>query len=412
MNFDRDRSPIRRNTRSNIVPPEIVDNPHLEFEMNNSKFAEINIAKEIVPKYEGGNKNLSYFLQQCEKFISAYKDSTPGQEQSTYNKLLFEICCSKLSGAARDTIVVSNCSTWTQVRTELLNRFGDQRNETLLENDLMTCYQLPNETYDSYFERIKAKLQQLLEHVNLREADQNIRIYKKSMYDLRALNTFQAGLLEPYRSFISYKAAVSLEDCLVQLRNYDNHKQQVNFLNFIRQKKPLAPQKSFVMNKPHTPSPANPPAFVQVPNFQTTHNAYPTQFNRFDQQSTRIPNTSPFPRGPVQVNRKPAESTSFGNNANKQQTFPKPTPMSICTATTAKPSVNSPYRHPNFFRSTGPPKFTVEELYNMEETTPIEYDQSDVEIEPEYDNESIPHSEVEQSDENFQVQASTDPYST
>ncbi|KAK9680883.1 hypothetical protein QE152_g38748 [Popillia japonica] len=340
---------------------------------------------------------------------------------------------------------------------QLPNETYDSYFERIKAKDLMTCYQLPNETYDSYFERIKAKLQQLLEHVNLREADQNIRIYKKSMYDLRALNTFQAGLLEPYRSFISYKAAVSLEDCLVQLRNYDNHKQQVNFLNFIRQKKPLAPQKSFVMNKPHTPSPANPPAFV-VPNFQTTHNAYPTQFNRFDQQSTRIPNTSPFPRGPVQqstripntspfprgpvqVNRKPAESTSFGNNANKQQTFPKPTPMSICTATTAKPSVNSPYRHPNFFRSTGPPKFTVEELYNMEETTPIEYDpnffrstgppkftveelynmeettpieydQSDVEIEPEYDNESIPHSEVEQSDENFQVQASTDPYST
>lgn len=103
---------------------------------------ELSIAREIIPGYEGGNRNFSYFLQQCDKFISCYRDSTVGQENSMHNRFLFEICYSKLTGTARDAVVVVNCTTWSQVKDVLLNRFGDQRNETLLENDLITCFQL------------------------------------------------------------------------------------------------------------------------------------------------------------------------------------------------------------------------------------------------------------------------------
>ncbi|GJQ70847.1 hypothetical protein Trydic_g770 [Trypoxylus dichotomus] len=234
-------------------------------------YTELSTARDIIPIYEGRSKNLSYFLQQCEKFINSYRIESAGPT-STHNKLLCEISSSKIRGTARDVLVVANCTNWSQVREILLNHFGDQRNETLLENDFITCFQLANETYHQYYERIKSKLQQLLAHVKLREVDANIRIYKTNMYELRALNTYQAGLLESYRSFISYKSPVSLEDCLVHLRNYDNHKQQVNFLNFIRQKS-KKPRNSCVHNKIH-----------YVPAFQMQKRPHTFQAHRMPQQ--------------------------------------------------------------------------------------------------------------------------------
>ncbi|KAF2891822.1 hypothetical protein ILUMI_14351, partial [Ignelater luminosus] len=147
-----------------------------------SNYSEINIAREMIPQYEEGSKNLSYFLQQCEKCIETYRNKTAGQED-----------CS-----ARDTSIISNSSTWTKVRETLLNRFGDQQNEILLENDLATCYQLANENYDQYYERIKEKLHQLLKHVAIKEADETLRDYKVKLYKQRALDTYKAGLLELY----------------------------------------------------------------------------------------------------------------------------------------------------------------------------------------------------------------------
>ncbi|KAF2890829.1 hypothetical protein ILUMI_15344 [Ignelater luminosus] len=165
-----------------------------------SNYSEINIAREMIPQYE--------------------EEAKICQEDCSHNKSIFEICCSKIVGSDRDTSIISNCSTWTKVRETLLNRFGDQQNEILLENDLATCYQLANENYDQYYERIKEKLHQLLKHAAIKQADETLRDYKVKLYKQRALDTYKAGLLELYRSFISYKSVGSFENCLVQFRNY------------------------------------------------------------------------------------------------------------------------------------------------------------------------------------------------
>lgn len=406
QNIDRDRSPISRRTILETNSEET--NFILDLKLNSRdtkmsiNYTELNIAKEIIPLYEGGSKNLSYFIQQCEKFINAYKNSNVGQEQCTHNILLFEICCAKLIGAARDTLVISNCTTWSQVKTELLRRFGDQRNETLLENDLITCYQLPSESYDQYYERVRARLQQLLEHVNLNEDDNNIKQYKLNMYKTRALNTFQAGLLEPHRSFVSYKNSNSLEDCLVHLRNYDNHKQQVNFLNFVRNKTPTKPHKNNFSDRiRHTPH-HNHQTHTFTPTFQHSYRPQqphiaPSGVRRPFAQST---NTS-FPRGPVTINRPPTQNTSFGFNSNRNQILPKPTPMSVCTTNTTKLNQNPPYRPSNFGRN--PNNIIVEELFNIEEPDEVN-DERGLETEPVYADEESYHDE---SNENFQLDAST-----
>ncbi|KAF5281339.1 hypothetical protein FQA39_LY17823 [Lamprigera yunnana] len=371
----RDRSPIIFNK----INSDIINH----YKMAN--FSKINLARKMIPNYEGGSKNLSYFIQQCEKFILNYKKDEKLVENNTFNKLLFEICCSQLIGNARDVLVISNCVTWTEVKNALISRFGDARNETLLENDLKICYQLSNQTYDEYYEVIKSKLQQLLEHLTIKEANLELKVFKTDLYNSKALETFKAGLLEPHRSFISYQTVTSLEDCILQLRNYDNHKRQVNFLNFIRQK---PTNRNFVRNinthnKPQFQKLTQPnhsfnnPNRFNSPNFN--HNFYKT--NQFNSNPNYKNTHNNFPTFPNATN-----TSSDGNryprnqyNFNYRKPEYKPTPMSISTRNT-----NRSRGTPNHFQATGPANFISEELYNVEDVceindnslSPDDYEQS------------------------------------
>lgn len=363
-------------------------------------FAEIRLAKETIPQYEGGSKNLSYFLMQCEKFIRAYKSPI---DVCPLNNLLFETCCSQLTGVARDILVTSDCSTWAKLKKALLDRFGDQRNETLLATDLNTCYQLINETYDSYYERIKNKLQILLEHVTIREQDEGLKQYKISLHKASALDTFKAGLLEPYRTHLSNQTVESIEDCMLQLRNYDNHKKQVEFLNFMRNKAPEkhhnnvhrnANQRSFS----HTPrfTASTPQSNNQFSNFRPFHQ---NRFNNsYHQNNNNNYNQNGFPRGPVNYQTRPVQNRYFTNSqVFGRKPEPKPTPMSISTRNTFNPSRNQPNNH---FQKSGPSNFTSEELYNMEEPDQTQFENQEF---------------VENMDEpagNFTIPASEQPTST
>lgn len=405
MTSIRDRSPLGKDTSSNSDQILGLDKEtslrKIEMSVN---YSELNIAREIIPTYDGGCTNLSYYIQQCDKFIDTYKVRGPGSDESSFNKLLFELCCSKLLGAARETLIISNCKNWSEVKKALLNRFGDKRNETLLENDLITCYQFSNEIYEHYYERIRSKLQQILEHVNLNEQDENLKKYKTEMYNLRAQNTFCAGLLEPYRSHISTKTVTSLEDALTQLRNYDNHQQQVNFLNFVRQRHLIKPSKIQPQAKPVPRFPQNIPYF-------SNHQRPVQNFQQSREQT-------PFPRGPVNIQTRPINNTNFPTNSQvfgKKQEF-KPTPMSISTRNTSNFN-----RNQNHFRQTGPRNFVSEELHNMEEPHSVDYDpnyreENFVPFQQLYYEENTSDAPVDTEDEyqnaDFQITASVDSTST
>ncbi|GJQ66516.1 hypothetical protein Trydic_g5152 [Trypoxylus dichotomus] len=199
----------------------------------------------------------------------------------------------------------------------------------------------------------------------------------------------------------------TLEDCLVHLRNYDNHKQQVHFLNFIRQKGEK-PRNSPVHNKIHYV-----PAF-HMQNRPDTFQAHRMPQRPENQQTFTQPNRTCFPTGPVNVFGKSAPNTQFGK-ANKNQQLPKPTPMSVSTTRTAKPNSNFARRfnnNNNFFRSTGPRDIIVEELHNVEE--PPNFDEfNDQSHEYEFESESFDpqnsYYENETPEENFQLIASEEP---
>lgn len=408
----RDRSPLRRTTDSsldtileNTMPSELTQ-------------IEMNMAKDMLPEYSGGSKNLAYFIKQAELYVDLLKkpnDNTP------FNKLLFEQIKSKLVGEARDLLITSNFTNWAQVKDALLQRFGDPRSEELLVNDLTTCFQTNNESYEAYFERIKYKLQMLLEHVSLRTPNNDIRISKENMYTNQALMTFKSGILEPYCSHLLNLPINTLELALFECRKYDNHKSQISFMNFMRGKA-----------KPNNNSNNS-----ARPNFkQQTHNVrmhYPSfypqfsnpNFNNFPRANSfafQNHNTNPsssqpssrnnsFPTGPINMPRplnypinspqsagaksfQPTPmSTTTRNSFNKQG----PTPMSISTRNTFKP---------NYFKPQSRPTFTSQELFNVENPDQnIDQDQEHLYPNEEHFQEQEYYENYEEP-ENFPIEAS------
>lgn len=353
----RSRSPLNRNKSNNSSNNSIINNEQI----NTNKMAitnlELSMAKDMLPEYSGGSKNLAYFISQAEQFITLLKRP----EDCLFNKLLFEQVKAKIVGEARDVLISNKITSWSEIKDVLLNKFGDPRSEELLANDLVTCYQETNETYESYYERIKYKLQTLLEHISIRELNQDIKISKTNMYTNNALTTFKAGILEPYCSHLIHLHISTLEQALFECRKYDNDRSQISFINFIRNKGKISqtrPQNNSQNSNFRNKHPQNPRTYPQpsyVPHNLSNKPIYPNK----------------FPTGPINIQTRPVPQQNLPTNAQVfgKKPEPKPTPMSVCT--TLKPQTMN--KSQNFKRNfpisnPGPRQsnFTFEELYNTE----------------------------------------------
>nr|CAH7755887.1 unnamed protein product [Callosobruchus chinensis] len=157
---------------------------------------EIMLARDMVPEYYGGSKDLLDFINKGEQFIELLKKP---DLNCVFNKLLLHNIVSKIKGEARDLINNTSYSTWRDLKDILVARFGDKRNESSLAQELARMYQNPKESYQNYFDRINAQLQKVLQHVKLHDDPQEF-IIKSKMYSEQALNRFINGLNDQYRS--------------------------------------------------------------------------------------------------------------------------------------------------------------------------------------------------------------------
>lgn len=376
----RDRSPIIFGDRVNTLQV-IAENNSVSINSNNIlntntmasvSQLEISMAKDMIPEYSGGSKNLAYFIKQVEYYIELFKRE---DEQCLFNKLIFEHIKSKLIGNARDILITSNCNTWSELKISLLQRFGDPRSEELLLHDLNTCYQLPSESYEQYYEKIKNKLQVLLEHININSNSRDIKICKEEMYVRQALTTYKAGILEPYCTHLMNMPISTLEQALFSCRKYDNEKSQAHFMNFMRNRsKPMTRPNN--QNKPHIPSNNSRPNFYPFATHnQSNHNNFrqPFQFPK-----SQFNTSNHFPRGPINIQPRPIKQ-NFPTNSQVFGRKPdsKPTPMSISTRNTFP----RPQQQQSLQQSK-PPTFAFEELHNSEPNESF-YDNYDLTYEDE-----------------------------
>lgn len=227
----------------------------------------------------------------------------------------------------------------------------------------------------------------------------------------------------------------SIEDCLLILRNYDNQRQQTDFLNFMRNK---TPEKRMVT--PNTPFNRNSPKFNSqnmgrnnsYPNFKDNinfnsnfdnhANFNPNPNNNLNFNSTSNNNLNfrsnfnssynnsnfnlrqnqnqPFSRNLTQITRTQNKYINPQGYQRNQNT--EPTPMSISTRNTFNRPNNAwtQNRFRNFnnhFINRGPSNFISEELHN------IKYSESS----QQYDSrEQLENCESNERTENFRVEAS------
>lgn len=379
--MSRERSPIRLNQKGSNNSMGTMAN-----------YQEINLAKEMIPEYSGSSQALSYFISKVEKFITLFKNSTPGQQCCVLNRLFV---ISKITGAAKDLLIIESPETWEQVKILLIDRFGDTRNKELLQNDLFTCFQFPTENYGTYCVRIKNKLQTLLEHVNLREINRDIRIYKINHFSKIALTTFKTGISEPYRSHLRYINPQTLEACLTALREFDSNKRQSEFLYFMQRSSKYNnnSRNNFKIQENHGSKTSfsfgnnnnkvinnnrNLSTFQSQPSYQNhSFNRFPfnrntnNHYNNFQSNRNNNNNT---------LNNLPFGASN--NNTINQRTKKnyQPTPISISTRATPPRPVKQ-----NFFQATGPRNFISEELFNLEtRNDSSQNDTNNVSIEPSF----------------------------
>ena len=386
--------------------------------------SEVQLLLQAIPEYHPDHNNLSVFIQEVDNLAEYLQNRLTPDLVYAVN---FSIR-SKIKGDARDFITYQNATQWSEIRTALLSKYGDQRSEDLLISALTNCVQKRNETYLDFYSRTLKALNDLMQYISLNETDKNFITYKKADYQRLALKTFQIGLIDPYRSYLSHFQLSTIEECLNKCKFYDNRRHEWDYCEFLRKTNessiPRKPQPQIFSHR-----------FPQNISVQPRQNflALPGPQNHFNPSNSVQQNQSIFSRQPTNsFSQQPRLFTgNFQNKPPSNQFRPPPEPMSTRTILPSpiKPQWNSnrpsqsqiPTQNQNFqkrsniFKSAGPPNWSSKELFNLETENVDQFEQPSITEDnccyQEY-SEPIPENYEQNSDEyceNFQETTSQDP---
>lgn len=116
-----------------------------------------NLINRIIPSFDGNTKNLNYYIRCIESVLSAHNLGPD-------DKTLICIIRAKLSGKALEALSREvDIENWISVKNALTSRFGEQRTEIQLLQELMKCTKSRNESCDNFGRRIRELLDALCE---------------------------------------------------------------------------------------------------------------------------------------------------------------------------------------------------------------------------------------------------------
>jgi len=265
-----------------------------------------------------------------------------------------------------------------------------------------------------YYSRLLKNYSDLIQYLTLNIADPVFLEYKKQDMERLALKTFQIGLLEPHRSYLSNFSLNNIEDCINKCQFHDNRKQEWEFSEFIRrtQEPPRKSSPNYQSQElsnysNRQPSPQNSfPFHNQQKRFSEPQNSFnfqnlqPSKFSQ-QQQRTNTENFStkqyqnnnqgfpnsinkPIPSRNIPLTNKKVFGTKPGSSFTKMKY--QPTPMSTSTIV--------PTQQPPPQRS-----FEFEELFNVKAQNNNDEYLTEEQYEEYFDEEN-------DTDENFQLTAS------
>lgn len=223
-----------------------------------SKFEYAHI--QLLPEFDGqASCSLDYFLARCDSFLKNFQRGPSAPQSNLINEFLFNVIKSKLKGEARSILDIEANGSYERFKEKLVRKYGDVKNERILLQEISNCYQRHNEDYTLYYERLCSLVLRYKSLCKLNYSDQILTLKLSEIDDL-SLNTFKAGILEPYRLFLRYAQISDLPHALRICRGYDNDRSHESYMDQLRgsvKPHPSHPHKPLI-GKPQLPSYRNP----------------------------------------------------------------------------------------------------------------------------------------------------------
>lgn len=385
-----------------------------------------------IPRYEGNPSELSEYTRSVQDIFDQFHQ--PQDPNAYINKLLLSAARNRLKGPALEVVTGQTILTWEELRTILIDNFGDQRSELNLVIDLTRLKQNFREHPVDFYNRCRSLVAILNSKISLTNDIQEIKNYRIANAKALALKSFTSGLMEPLGSFLRSRAPATLENALTIVKE----ELDVRYFQNLQNKPQTSVQQPIkIPQRPH-------PTFQNYPILQPR-----AQQNQFPQQARQYqPNVAPITH--LNPNQPPAQFPGYQKPFGKpgQNVFapkrnfqpskkPEPMDMSTIKKRPASQQVGNFRQRPfnqasqnysrfqpgnsstNHFTNNGQrPNFTFEELHNMNTEPqqdsydqyvdwPAETDNTDYSEYPEYHDEQCDMDDYQNyNQEDFQTEAS------
>ena len=159
---------------------------------------------EQLPNFDGKGEDLFTFLELVEDIIPLLL-----QYDTSSQNLLLNRIKSKLRGKAREIIEINNhIRTWSEIRSVLVNSFGDKKSSFQIFDELRAV------TFNSNSVEMYNQIKNILRRLNNKSKDQPNVEFSVQANNQTALNIFKDKLPEPMRSILFSRNPETLEKAL------------------------------------------------------------------------------------------------------------------------------------------------------------------------------------------------------
>lgn len=181
----------------------------------------------IVPKYDGDEKLLNFFISKCEYVIKAFHV----EGNLAQNLYVFHCITSKLTGKAASLLSdYQDLTSWVGLKAILTQHFGDPRSEECIAIELEGLKIKQGESFIQFCHRIQNVKSSLFAKINL-IGDQGVKAAKMIIYNNTAMNVFLFNLPEDMIRIVRLKGCFTLESALSIVTEEVNFIQQYNAKN-------------------------------------------------------------------------------------------------------------------------------------------------------------------------------------
>lgn len=267
--------------------------------MCSTDMANLKFIRDLMPKYDGNPKTLNFFIREVENIILLLEPT------ARTNPALICLIKSRLSGTAIDAIAYEeSLDTWQAIKTALIRRLGEPRDEIQVMQELTRIRRNKNEDAEAFGKRLRDILDTL----------QSVGKHSdKSYYEKMVIDQYVNNLEFHVSVGVRISNPATLEIAITNARQEEarlvHHKFSNNFNTPFMQAKLKETHKLNLPTSQPFASSATPPQqrFVN-PNFQPQRN------NWTPDQRQQLPW-----KNKTSGNVRPSGSGTFRNSSNYRQ---------------------------------------------------------------------------------------------